>query len=693
MLNQILACVSALTISDTKTNSSSTLLNGIVFEDINHSGDGGLYGELLSNRAFQGYNPSTANYTGINGAQLSLVNVSLSNALPQSLKVEGDGFWNSGWWGIKIEPVEYTARFYKKGNSTSSSLKVSLRGVSSGKTYASATPTAVNEDSGIYVAHSNGFQLYEATLKPSESSPDLDNGFYVEGEGIFNLISLFGSTLNNRPNGLRKDLAEAVQGFDPHFLRFPGANNLEGNPISQHWKWNETIGPLINRPGRQDPWGYSQTDGLGLHEYFDWIEDMSLEPILGLYAGYSLDDVVVSQKNLQPYIDDVLNEIEYIIGDADSTAYGKLRSQNGRRDPWKLNYVEIGNEDFATNLSQTTYDEYRHDMFYNAIKSKYPQLTAIATTRPNEFPKNDVEWWDQHKYLAPVDFIGDFNEYDNYPRNNTKVFVGEYAVVFDDQHDNDWSETINYPTAYGSAAEAVYMIGLEHNSDQVVASCYAPILQNIDSTQWHPNLISFDAGTVTLSSSYYVQKLFSSNQGDKILSLENADFNPLYYVANIDTEKGEVHVKIANPTEKTLNFSARIDVKGFSKASASAEAISSTNASAQNVPYAQEEVSIQQWPVMYSNETLSLQIGPYFVGVVTLRKQASSSVTLAETSAYITYCPSRTITSAPSISAESTASPAPLASLQSSPAIANGGVTAKPGSALAVAALFLNAVL
>lgn len=291
-ISQLLTSAVALTISDTNTNSSSSLLNGIVFEDINHSGDGGIYGELLANRAFQGDNPSTAKYTGIDDAQLSLVNVSLSKALPRSLKVEGKGFWNSGWWGIKVEPEDYTVRFYhKRQNSTSTTFNVSLRSVESGKVYASAVPKAVKQDDGIYVAQSHGFQLYEATLSPSEKAVNHNNGLYIEGDGLFNLISLFGSTLNNRPNGLRKDIAEVVKGFDPHFLRFPGANNLEGREINSRWKWNETIGPLIDRPGRQDPWGYPQTDGLGLHEYFDWIEDMDLEPILGVYSGYSLDNV------------------------------------------------------------------------------------------------------------------------------------------------------------------------------------------------------------------------------------------------------------------------------------------------------------------------------------------------------------------------------------------------------------------
>lgn len=621
---QLLTSVVALTISDTHTNSSSSLLNGIVFEDINHSGDGGIYGELLANRAFQGENPSTANYTGIDGAELSLVNVSLSKALPHSLKVEGKGFWNSGWWGIKVEPEDYTVRFYhnKQENSTSTSFNVSLRSVESGKVYASAVPKAVKQDDGIYVARSNGFQLYQATLSPSEKAANLNNGLYIEGDGLFNLISLFGATLNNRPNGLHKDIAEVVKYFDPHFLRFPGANNLEGREINSHWKWNETIGPLIDRPGRQDPWGYSQTDGLGLHEYFDWIEDMDLEPLLGIYAGYSLDNVVVPEDDLQPYVDEVLNELEYITGDPESTAFGKLRAQNGRKDPWKLNYVEIGNEDFISSLSQTTYQEYRFKHFHDAVKSKYPNLTMIATTKLTEFPKDEVLWWDQHYYLTPSDFINRFDQFDNYPRNNTKPFIGEYAATSFDNGTH-----VQYPTAYTAVSEAVYMIGLERNSEQVLGSCYAPILQNVESTQWYPDMISYDAGSIALSTSYYVQKMFSSTQGDRTLSLVDAKYDPLYYVANIDTKSDTVHVKIANPTNKSVLFTAKVEVRGFSSANASAVGISSPNADAQNLLHQREQVSLQQLQVSYENCSLSLEVGPYFVGVVTLKKQGGSAAT------------------------------------------------------------------
>lgn len=607
-LSAVVSFAAALTISDIGTNESSPILNGIVFEDISHSGDGGIYGELLANRAFQGDNPSTKNFTGVN-AEISLSKDALSDALPYSLQVNGEGFYNEGYWGIKVAAVEYTARFYYKGSST---LIVALKSLHGSETFAEATPQAVTTDNGVYIARSNGFQLFEAKLKPEKDIDGLDNGLFVYGSGNFALVSLFGPTYKDRPNGLRKDIAEVMADFGPHFLRFPGANNLEGEGGPEtRWKWNETIGPLIDRPGREGDWGYSNTDGLGLHEYFDWIEDMNLTTILGVWAGYTLKPFPVPEDELQPYIEDTLNELEYILGDV-STKYGALRAKNGREQPWNLQYVEIGNEDF---LDYSLSYSYRFAAFDRAIKEKYPDITTIATTEVgiSHFPNGT--WWDQHYYETPQWFVDHFDAYDNYPRNATKLFIGEYAVVFEDGHSNEWGVSgsrVRFPTVYGAASEAAYMAGLERNSDQVRAACYAPVLENVNGYQWRPNLILFDAGNVNVTPSYQVQKLWSQSQGDQILTLINANFGPLYFVANV-ANNDTLHVKISNPSNSTTDFVAKVDVTGFGYGIASAEGISSSDPNT-------TAVDILPWEVKFENQTLSVGLGPYAAGVVTIKK-------------------------------------------------------------------------
>ncbi len=40
---------------------------------------------------------------------------------------------------------------------------------------------------------------------------------------------------------------------------------------------------------------------------------MDLEPILAVWGGLYLDGEVVSEADLQPYIDDTLNELEFLL--------------------------------------------------------------------------------------------------------------------------------------------------------------------------------------------------------------------------------------------------------------------------------------------------------------------------------------------------------------------------------------------
>ncbi len=85
--------------------------------------------------------------------------------------------------------------------------------------------------------------------------------------------------------------------MQPKFLRFPGGNYLEGDTIATRFNWKKTIGDISQRPGhRNDGWGYWSTDGLGLLEFLEWCEDLQMQPLLAVYAGYSLH-----QRHVTPW--------------------------------------------------------------------------------------------------------------------------------------------------------------------------------------------------------------------------------------------------------------------------------------------------------------------------------------------------------------------------------------------------------
>jgi alpha-N-arabinofuranosidase len=102
-------------------------------------------------------------------------------------------------------------------------------------------------------------------------------------------VSLFPPTYMNRPNGLRPDLMEKMAAMQPGFLRMPGGNYVEGYNFANRFDWKQMIGPVDQRPGHNGCWGYRSSDGFGLPDYLTWCEQLHMEPVLAVFAGYTLD--------------------------------------------------------------------------------------------------------------------------------------------------------------------------------------------------------------------------------------------------------------------------------------------------------------------------------------------------------------------------------------------------------------------
>ena len=184
-------------------------------------------------------------------------------------------------------------------------------------------------------------------------------------------------------------------------------------------------------PGHKGSWGYRPSDGMGLLEFLTWAEDMGAEPLLAVYAGYSLSgDHVDAGPLLKPYVDDALDEIEYVIGDT-STYWGAKRAADGHPRPFPLKYIEVGNEDWFDRSN--SYDG-RFNQFRTAIEAKYPQLTCISTIADAQYPAIKVTSGkepavvDEHYYRNSWDMWENASQYDKYDRNGPKIFVGEWAT-------------------------------------------------------------------------------------------------------------------------------------------------------------------------------------------------------------------------------------------------------------------------
>ncbi|RAL04416.1 Arabinosidase A [Aspergillus ibericus CBS 121593] len=534
----------SLEVSTEGGNSSSSLLYGFMFEDINHSGDGGIYGQMLQNPGLQGTTPNLTAWAAVGDATIAIDgNNPLTSAIPSTIKLEVSenatgavGLTNEGYWGIPVDGSEFQSSFWIKGD-YSGNITIRLVGNYTGIEYGSTT----------FAHTSTADNFTKATAKfPTTKAPDGNvlyeltvDGSVAAGSSLnFGYLTLFGETYKSRENGLKPQIANVLADVKGSFLRFPGGNNIEGYSPENRWKWNETIGPLEDRPGRQGTWTYYNTDGLGLAEYFYWCEDLGLAPVLGVWDGFALDSsggTPLTGDALTPYVDDVLNELEYILGDT-STTYGALRAAHGQKEPWKLTMVEIGNEDHLGGGCDS-YPE-RFIKFYDAIHAAYPDLIIIASTSetdclPDSMPEGS--WVDYHDYNTADGLVDQFNYFDNLNRS-VPYFIGEYSR---------WE--IDWPNMQGSVAEAVFMIGFERNSDLVKMAAYAPLLQLVNSTQWVPDLIGFTQSPemTFLSTSYYVQEMFSTNRGDTIKEVtSDTDFGPVYWVAS--SAGDAYYVKLAN---------------------------------------------------------------------------------------------------------------------------------------------------
>jgi alpha-N-arabinofuranosidase len=553
-----------LTIETSKPRAAvNPTLYGIMTEEINYSYDGGLYAELVSNRTFQSNRGATLeNWTLIqNGNARASMQVDKttgpSAALPSSLKfvaASADaqnqaGFYNTGFWGMSLHPsTTYQGSFYAKGDGSAlGQLTVHLVNDDSGAVAASTTVPALGSD----------WRRYEYTLRTGSLAPSANNHleFLVEHPGTawFSLVSLFPPTYRNEPNGKRVDLMEKLAAMHPAFLRFPGGNYVEGEHLDEHYEWKKTIGPLVDRPTHPTPWTYRSSDGMGLLEYLTWCEDLHMEPLLAVFSGFSLlQEHVAPGKNLEPFVQDALDEIEYVTGST-STRWGAERAKDGHPEPFHLNYMEIGNEEYHD--QSNTYDA-RFAQFYKAIKAKYPDLQLVAaapvtSVQPDILDDNDRAQH-THFYRTAARFFEDTHRYDSYPRTGPKILVGEWAT-------REGSPTTNLGAALGDAA---WMTGLERNSDIVVMASYAPLFVNVNpgGMQWPSDLIGYDASTSYGSPSYYAQVMFSTHLGDQILGTKLDTTNPrLFESTTYDAKTHHLYLKLVNASSLAQSVEIRLD--------------------------------------------------------------------------------------------------------------------------------------
>lgn len=486
-----------------------SLQYGIFYEEINHAGDGGIYAELIRNGSMEENGSKPDYWQTIGNATIGISSQNLINgaqryAMQLNMKGEGDGTRNTGYWGIHIvEGQTYKVNLWIR------------------------TAEGWEGDVTLTLEDSEGTDLGHAVLPVSDAGTwkkysaeivatgNCQQGYFAikgneAGQLYLDCVSLFPPTFMGRENGMRIDLAEKLAALHPKFMRFPGGCYIEGG---NRYQWRHTVGPVEERLGiYNSQWGYPVTNGMGFHEFLQLAEDLGAEPMFVVNMGMG-HGWVQDYQHIQDFIQEALDALEYANGDA-STVWGAKRIAAGHPEPFGMRLIEIGNENynytFNNNSDQSDHYAERYRQFYDAIKAKWPETICIGnveawgTDNPSWRNAHPVDVVDEHYYKSPDWFAGNYHKYDNSSRSSHKIYNGEYAVT------SDYGTNGTLKAALG---EAIYMAGMERNSDVCVMASYAPIFINENESQWKPDMLHYNAYASFGTPSYWAQQMMASTVG------------------------------------------------------------------------------------------------------------------------------------------------------------------------------------
>ncbi len=554
---------------------------GLFFEDINYAADGGLYAELVKNRSFEfpqhlmgwkSFGKVTVKDDGPFERNPHYVRLAYAGHPHKQTGLDNEGFFGIG----VSRDAEYRFSVWARipDGKEAGKIRVELVDTKSmGEQQAFATATLDID--------SKEWKKYQVVLKSPVTNPKAVLRIFLASPQTVDLehISLFPvDTWKGHENGLRKDLAQALADLKPGIFRFPGGCIVEGTDLATRYNWKNSVGPVENRPLNENRWQYTfahrfypdyyQSYGLGFYEFFQLSEEIGAEPLPVLSCGLACQfqnpnaDAHVPVGQLQDYIQDALDLIEFANGDA-TTTWGKLRADMGHPAPFNLKFIGIGNEQWGSE-----YPEHL-EPFVKAIREAYPDIKIVGSSGPDSEGKQFDYLWpemkrlkadlvDEHFYRPESWFLSQGARYDGYDRKGPKVFAGEYACHGKGKKWNHF---------HASLLEAAFMTGLERNAAIVHMATYAPLFAHVEGWQWRPDLIWYDNLRSVRSVSYYVQQLYGLYKGTHVLPLtmdkravtgaEGQD--GLFASAVVDKDKNQYIVKVANTSDKAQSIQLTFD--------------------------------------------------------------------------------------------------------------------------------------
>ena len=639
-------------------------LIGIFFEDISSSADGGLYAELVQNGSFEynlserdGWGAGTAWQTVRPGHSLGYTEVRMDNPIHPNnptymrLNIERtkEYYDYTGWKGFGLQNNGFDGISVKAGAKYDFSVFLrNVKGEAKQVRIALVQPQGWGKDPKLLAeatitADAANWKKYEAQLTATETVQNAALQILVLQTGTIDvdMISLMPED-TYKGHGLRKDLAEALAALHPKFMRFPGGCVVHGggDGFWDTYRWKTTIGPKEQRRGLKNTWGYHQSMGLGYYEYFQFCEDLNMEPLPILPCGVSCQGTnggwgmkeqaqdVVPMSEMDEWVQEAIDLIEWANGDPATNKWAKMRAEAGHPQPFNLKYLGLGNEE---RISPEFCERFKY--IYKKVTEKYPQIVIVGTAGPGSHPGNpDLEnGWkladelgmpiiDEH-YYEPNQYFLSSRQYNYYPRDRkTKVYLGEYA-----SKDKKLIDAL---------AEGLYLLNVERNGDIVCMTSYAPLFARKNATNWNPDLIYFDNERPFLTCSYYIQQMFGQSAGQyyygDCVTIENPDVAPRWkglpegqesgylqgqsVVLNVKTR--QLFVKLCNAGDQakkaTINLSRFKGVKKAVKTTLTGQPDAENNYDQQPITPKTETISLKSKTTMelapYSFVMLQIQL-------------------------------------------------------------------------------------
>lgn len=630
-------------------------LIGIFFEDISSAADGGLYAELLQNGSFE-FNPGERDGWGAGtawkqirpGHSLGTLQVRMDNPIhpnnPTYMRLHTERvkeyYDYKGWKGFGIENTGFNGISVKAGEKYDFSAFFRIPSAISHQPSAFEVRIALVEPQGwgkdpklLAEAHleidAKSWQKCEAVLVPEADCKNASLQILVLTLGDLDIdqVSLMPQD-TYKGHGLRKDLAQALADLHPKFMRFPGGCVVHGggDGFWDTYRWKTTIGPKEQRKGLKNTWGYHQSMGLGYFEYFQFCEDLGMEPLPILPCGVSCQGAnggwnmyptqaqdAVPMSEMDEWVAEAIDLIEWANGDPATNKWAKMRADAGHPKPFNLKYLGLGNEE---KISPEFAERFKY--IYERVTKAHPEIIIVGTAGPGSHPGNaDLEnGWklanelgmpiiDEH-YYEPNSYFLNKRQYDNYPRDRkTKVYLGEYAAK-----DKKLIDAL---------AEGLYLLHVERNGDIVSMTSYAPLFARKDNTNWNPDMIYFDNERAYLTCSYYVQQLFGQSSGqyyygdcvkfegdaaDVIQPQENVHYGQSV-ILNVKTRK--LYVKICNASGEAKKANINLSRFGIKKTAVKTVLTGAAN----------DENNYDKQPIAPQKETIkaqkkcSLDVAPY----------------------------------------------------------------------------------